>query len=463
MAAATAPAEPLRELPDRVLRILEAYDMPSSGFSAYVHRVGEDKPLLTVNQDQARNPASTMKLLTTFLALEELGPTYRWKTEAYLGGELRDTRLEGDLHIKGYGDPYLVTERLWLFQRVLRQRGLKHIGGDLVIDNTHFALEPEDPGAFDGQNLRTYNVVPDALLVNFQAINFVFRPDRLTNTVDIVADPMPVNLDIRNQIKLANGRCGGYQNGISVAVTDPSKADQVTFTGRYGRDCPEYRLSRAVMPAPDYAYGVFRGLWEEGGGTIDGRLRTEAVPEDLEPFARADSPPLSEVIRAVNKWSNNVMTRHILLTLGAEAFGPPATVAKGREAASMFLGRRGLDFPELRLDNGSGLSRDTRIAARSMGRLLLAAQDSLYQAEFVSSMALAGLDGTMRRRFRNDDLTGRMHIKTGRLNGVFAMAGYLVSERDQEYVFVAILNHPDAHRGPGEEAQSALLRWVYRQ
>jgi D-alanyl-D-alanine carboxypeptidase/D-alanyl-D-alanine-endopeptidase (penicillin-binding protein 4) len=332
----------------------------------------------------------------------------------------------------------------------------------VVIDNFYFDLpDDEQPGAFDGQTYRIYNVLPDAMLVNFNAINFVFRPDPATGRVDIIADPQPVNLDIRNELALTAGRCRGYQGGIAVAVPDQGEAPAVNFSGRFGRDCPEYRLSRAVLNAPQNAYGVIRGLWEEGGGRIDGGLRIEPVPEGLEAFYDFSSPDLSEIIRYVNKWSNNVMTRQIFLTMGAERFGAPATVAKARDAAAAALAARGLDFPELRLDNGAGLSRETRISARNLGRLLMAAHDSSYKAEFESSLALAGLDGTMRRRFRNDRLTGRMHIKTGRLNGVFAMAGYVHSGSGREYVVVAVQNHPDAHRGPGEEAHTELLRWVY--
>lgn len=237
----------------------------------------------------------------------------------------------------------------------------------------------------------------------------------------------------------------------------------MTFSGRFGRDCPEYRLSRAVMDAREFSYGVVRSLWEESGGVLKGSGRSGAVEEDWESFYTFNSPPVAEVIRSVNKWSNNVMSRQVFLTMGAERYGAPATVDKARDAATAALGERGLDFPELRLDNGAGLSRDTQISARNLARLLLAAHDSPFRSEFESSLALAGLDGTMRRRFRNDALTGQMHIKTGRLNGVFGMAGYLRAESGREYVVVAVQNHPDAHRGPGEEAHTALLRWVYAQ
>ena len=461
-------------LPESVARILAAHGMPADSLSIFVQQVGQDTPLLVLNSDVPRNPASTIKLLTTYLALEDLGPNYRWKTEAYLGGALSAGTLNGDLYLKGYGDPYMVVERFWLFLRQMRQRGLENIGGDLAIDNSYFDLPEMDPGAFDGQAFRTYNVIPDAFLVNFQAVNFIFRPDpqaleavrrvkALSNQVQVIADPLPTNLEVRNRIQIADKSCGGFQRGIAVNFADSPAQSRVTFSGRFGRWCNEYYMSRSVLTAPTYAYGVFDSLWSEMGANLKGGVRLGQVPEDLDPFLTVESPPLSEVVRSVNKWSNNVMARHILLTMGAERFGPPATVEKGREAASMALSEDGLDFPELRLDNGAGLSRETKISARSLGEMLLAADNSLYRAEFVSSLPLSGLDGTLRRRFRNGGLTGRMHLKTGRLEDVFALAGYLRSKQDRDYVVVAIQNYADAHRGPGEEVQSALLRWVYLQ
>jgi D-alanyl-D-alanine carboxypeptidase/D-alanyl-D-alanine-endopeptidase (penicillin-binding protein 4) len=189
----------------------------------------------------------------------------------------------------------------------------------------------------------------------------------------------------------------------------------------------------------------------------------EPVPADLEPFHVVESLALGDIVRLVNKWSNNVMARHLLLTLGVERYGPPGTVESARRAALEILQARGLDFPELRIDNGAGLSRETRISARSLGVLLLAAADSDFRAEFVSSLPLSGMDGTLRRRFRDAELAGRMHIKTGRLDDVFAMAGFVRSRSGREFVVVAIQNETGAHRGPGEEAQGELLRWVYRQ
>jgi D-alanyl-D-alanine carboxypeptidase/D-alanyl-D-alanine-endopeptidase (penicillin-binding protein 4) len=169
--------------------------------------------------------------------------------------------------------------------------------------------------------------------------------------------------------------------------------------------------------------------------------------------------PLTEVITAINKFSNNVMARHLLLTLGVERFGPPATVEKGQRAADEALAKLGLSFPELDIGNGAGLARDTRISARNLVRVLLAAEKGPYGSEFESSLALAGMDGTLRRRYRNDQFAGHMHLKTGTLNGVRAVAGYVRAPSGRTFAVAVILNAS----GWGEEAQAALLRWVYRQ
>lgn len=451
-------------LPATVARILNAHNVPLDSLSVWVQEVGGAAPLVAHQPQLPRNPASTIKLLTSWAALQQLGPDYRWRTEAILDGPLRDGVLEGDLYLRGYGDPYLVMERLWLFVREIRQRGLREVRGDLVIDNAYFATDQEDPGAFDGQPYRSYNVLPDALLVNFQTVNFTFLPDPVSNRVEIVTEPRLANLEIQNRLQLASGACSGPRNAIRMTIAGEESRGRITFGGQVADSCGEQRINRAsLLPAPAFFYGVFRGLWEESGGTINGTLRLSGAPAGKKPFVSFESPPLAELIRPVNKFSNNVMTEHLFLTLGAERYGAPATPGKGRDAVRQLLGERRLVFPDLVLDNGSGLSRDTRISAQSMARLLLAAQDGLFAPEFMASLSLAGIDGTMRRRFREEPFRGRMHLKTGRLNGSLAVAGYVTSASGRRFVVVSLHDHPDATRGPGEEAQDALLRWVLQQ
>ncbi len=453
----------LNELPEAVNKALARHKLPPASFSAVVQKVGSAEPLLAYNEDVPRNPASVMKLLTTWVALEELGPTYQWRTEVYADGQLKDGVLDGDLLLKGYGDPYLLTERLWLLQRELRSNGVQHINGDLVIDNSWFAREELDPGAFDGQEYRAYNVLPDALLINFQSVNFSFRPDPARRTIRIVSDPVLAGVAIDNRMTLFSGGCSSRGSHISMDVSREAEQPRVIFSGKLANNCSEYQLLRSLLDGPAYAYATFRGLWEEQGGSIRGQLRLGQVPAGKRPLLSFRSPPLAEVIRPVNKLSNNVMTRQILLTLGAEKHGAPGTLAKGRQALEEALSRRGLGFPELQIGNGAGLSRDNRISASSLANLLLAARSSPFGAEFQASLSLAGLDGTTRRRFEDDSLAGQMHLKTGTLNGVTAIAGYVRSQSGAEYVVVAIANQPKATWGGGQEAQNALLRWVSRK
>jgi D-alanyl-D-alanine carboxypeptidase/D-alanyl-D-alanine-endopeptidase (penicillin-binding protein 4) len=461
--AAITRAAPQTSLPATVNRVLVQNKLPESGVSAFVQRVGSDEPLLAFNDAVPRNPASVVKLVTTFAALTALGPAYQWKTEVYADGRLEGGTLAGDLLLKGYGDPYLVTERLWLLQRELRSRGLRVIDGDIVIDNTWFAREELDPGAFDGQTYRAYNALPDALLVNYQAVNFTFRPDPARGRVEILADPVLANLEVQNRMRLFRGGCGSSKSGISMVVGNSPLNPRVTFSGALASQCAEYQLLRSILDGPAYAYGVFRGLWEEQGGKITGGPRQGQVPGGKQPFLTFQSPPLAEVIRSVNKFSNNVMTRQVFLTLGAEKFGPPGTLEKGARATEAALASRGLVFPEMQLGNGAGLARDTRISAASLGRLLLAAHASPFQPEFQASLSIAGLDGTTRKRFTRDPVAGDMHLKTGTLNGVSSIAGFVHAESGATYAVVMVVNGPKATWGGGQDAQNALLRWVHQR
>ena len=448
------------ELPAAVQRVIDGHAIATDQVSFIVQAVGADQPILALHPNRPRNPASTVKLLTTWAALDYLGPAYAWKTEVYALGEIKDGVLDGDLLLKGYGDPYLVAEEFWKLLAELRRVGLTEITGDLLIDDSYFAVPFEDPGAFDGQPFRTYNVVPNALLTNFKAVRFQFFP-AADGKVRIAADPELANLEIRNRLRLASGRCRGYQAGISFSIPDRQTGARPTFSGNFPDGCQRYAMTRTVLEHDTYLYGLFHALWAQLGGGFDGQVRKDLAPEDAEPLLTWTSKPLAEVIRSVNKFSNNVMTRQLLYTLGAEHSGPPGTDSAGIQAVKSRLDFHGLVADSLRLANGAGLSRDTRISARLLADILLTAYGSPHMPEFLASLSLAGLDGTTRRRFRGRPEAGRLHIKTGRLDHVAAVAGYVHSPAGQTYIVVALINDRDVHRGPGEELQNALLRWAH--
>jgi D-alanyl-D-alanine carboxypeptidase/D-alanyl-D-alanine-endopeptidase (penicillin-binding protein 4) len=402
-----------------------------------------------------------MKLLTTLVALDVLGPTYRWTTDLYALGALEDGRLDGDLLIKGHGDPFLVTERAWQMLRLVRQAGIHSIDGNLLIDDSHFEVPDTDPAAFDRQPLRAYNVEPNALLMNFKVVRYWFEPDHERNAVRVWVDPPLENLRVENRLALGRGYCGGYQRGITITANEA--IDKMIFSGRFPNGCKNYAMDRTALSHNEFAYGLFMSVWRESGGEFSGGWMNAKAPEDVEPLVSFDSLSLAEIISRVNKNSNNVMARQILYTLSAEVLGPPGTESGGRDVIENWLLETGIEFPHLELDNGAGLSREARISAGEFGALLEHAWRQPYMPEYLASMALSGLDGTLRRRFDDAALTGKAHLKTGSLDDVAAIAGYLQARSGRRFAVVMLHNHENVHRGPGEEAQLALLRWLHEQ
>ena len=448
-------------LPPGVQRALNVRDVPHDTLSAYVVDLTTGEPVLQWQEQVPRNPGSTIKLLTTLAALDILGPTYTWQTDVFALGDIQDGRLQGDLLIRGHGDPFLVTERVWQLLRRVRQAGIREIEGDLLIDDSYFNVAEGDPAAFDRQPLRAYNVAPNALLMNFKVVRYWFEPHHATGKVAVWLDPMLDNLRVDNRLSLAAGRCRGYQRGITITANDT--LDLMTFSGNFPRGCKRYAMDRTALSHNEFVYGLFMSLWRESGGDFDGDWRNVPAPSDLEPLVSFDSLPLADVITRVNKHSNNVMARQLLYTLSAKVLGEPGTEAGGRKVVGDWLNESGLEFCELAYDNGAGLSRDVRMTARDLGTMLSFAWRQPYMPEYVSSLSLAGLDGTLTYRFEDPSLVGSAHLKTGSLDHVTAIAGYLQSRSGRRFAVVTLQNHPEIHRGPGQEVQEALLRWVYEQ
>jgi D-alanyl-D-alanine carboxypeptidase/D-alanyl-D-alanine-endopeptidase (penicillin-binding protein 4) len=410
------------------------------------------------NPGTPRSPASTIKVVTTFAALDSLGPAYTWHTQALVQGALQDGALEGDLILKGGGDPYMTLERWWSFVQELRAKGLRALRGDIVIDDTAFALPAEDPAAFDGRPHQAYNAEPSAIMVNFQSVEFRLMPNAAAHRVDVSATPAPVNLAIDNRIALVAGPCSGRAARVSFEV--PSAGwDRVEFAGSLSPQCAPRSITRVLLSAPSYAFGTFVQLWRESGGTFEGRWRVAAAPSTATPLSSFDSLTLAEIVRLTNKYSNNLMARHLLLTLGAERFGAPATLDKGIRAISAWSVERGIPLADMQIDNGSGLSRATRISVAELAAVLRAAYHSRYAPEFIASLPLAGIDGTLRSRMQGTE-PGAARLKTGHLDGVSGIAGYVTGASGKVYVVASLVNDARFGAGTGDSVHAALVRWI---
>lgn len=502
------------QLPEPVRDALKRAHIPLSSVGVVVQKADARTPLVAQNAKRPMNPASTMKLLTTFAALETLGPAYRWKTEVYLDGKLEDGVLQGNLIFKGYGDPKLNIEQFWLWVRELRQRGLREIRGDVVLDCSFFQDGTHDPAGFDNDPTRAYNVGPNALLLNFNALRLRVLP--VAGQPNAVLEPDLSGYSIKNRIKASTRQpCRGGDN-YSARLEERN----IILEGTMPADCGEAEEYFSLLPHGEYFFAVFGALWQEVGGTLQGKMRVGNAPDNQQPFSTHYSPPLSEVIRDINKFSNNIMARQVFLTLGtipsaaaataslptqvfqsissvpkadillpeaaqpgnqisdnadAEPEGalpassdpqplrcdPSANIARSTAVMLQWLDSQQLQFPELVLENGSGLSRAERISPQSLANLLQRAAHSPFYPELAASLPIAGMDGTMKKRFRNNEIAGYGHLKTGSLEGVKSMAGYVQAHSGEQWIVVFIINHPNARHG--QVAQDALVEWVQKR
>ncbi|WP_394809025.1 D-alanyl-D-alanine carboxypeptidase/D-alanyl-D-alanine-endopeptidase [Nitrosomonas sp.] len=455
------------ELPLAVKQKLLQAAIPESAIGVYVHEIGANQSIVAANADAAMNPASVMKLLTTYAGLELLGPAYTWPTILYANGKITDGVLHGDLIIKGYGDPKLDLENFWLLIHRLRQTGLHEIKGNLVLDHTHYDIPNDDPGEFDGQPYRTYNILPEALLVNYRTSTIHLFPQPEKNLVRVVVDPLPESLQIQNNLKLTQGACGDWRNSLTIdAITD--KDDKNNFTvvlnGSFSKQCGKQSYMLSLQDSAIYTRDLFKRLWAQQGGLFHGNVIVNQTPKGLPPLKIYQSPPLADVIRGINKFSNNIAARQLYLTLGtgeAVANNSPATLAKSDAAIRRWLADKQLSFLELIVENGSGLSRKERISARHMGQLLLAAFKSPVMPEFISSLPIAAVDGTLKNRFTDTPVKGLAHMKTGALNDVRALAGYLLDKTGRRVIVVFFVNHDQA--GQSRVAMDTLVHWVYNR
>jgi D-alanyl-D-alanine carboxypeptidase/D-alanyl-D-alanine-endopeptidase (penicillin-binding protein 4) len=449
------------ELPASVTRALQRANVPVTSVAVVIERIGDRTPVVALNAAQPMLPASTMKLVTTYAGLSLLGPDYRWRTNAYADGTVDASGvLHGNLYIQGTGDPKLVPEELIDLVDKIRQAGITGVDGALVLDKRFFDPSTRNLPPFDDDANAPYNVGPDPLLYAFKSLSFTLTPSS-DGKVAIDVVPALSQLQIDNELRASAGACVGIEAAATPNVAPRANGTvDALFAGNYPLRCGARTVNLAVLDHTSFFAGGFLALWRQAGGTFAGTTREGAVPTGARLVATHRGPELADIVRDINKFSNNVMARNLFLTIGAVAKTPPATPEKSTDAIRAFLRTQSLPMPELTLDNGSGLSREEHVSALSLADLLQSANASPVGQAFVASLPVAGVDGTMRNRLRSDPVLGNAHIKTGTLRDVRAIAGYVAAANGETYVVVSFIN--DAHARAARAAHDALLEWVYR-
>jgi D-alanyl-D-alanine carboxypeptidase/D-alanyl-D-alanine-endopeptidase (penicillin-binding protein 4) len=462
--AMPASAAGTQGLAPEVEQALQRERVPLEAVSVIVQETGSGATRLALNAQRPVNPASLAKLLTTYAALDQLGPAFTWKTPVWIAGRVGSGAqagvLDGNIHIQGRGDPKLTLERLWLLVQRLRQMGIAEIRGDIVLDQSAFAVPETSTAEFDNEPLRPYNVRAQALLLNLGAVLYTFTPDMARGVAVVSAEPALAGVQVDATVPLGTGPCNDWRGALKAT---PGDTERMRFAGSYPLACGERVWPLAYPDGTRYAARLLTALWQAAGGRITGNVREGPAPEGVKPSFEISSPPLAEVVRDINKYSNNVMAQQLLLTLVLQQpNATPATRATpeaGRAALLQWLGQRLGESPEsldrVVIDNGSGLSRETRMSAALLARVLQAAWSSPVMPELMASLPVNGLDGTLRKA---NSSAGMAHLKTGSLRDVAGVAGYVLGASGKRYVLVAIVNHPNANAA--KPALDALVQWT---
>ena len=453
-----AGAAPASELPAEVSAALARSKLPREALSVLVLPVEDEGqgrasklPRLSHRADVSVNPASLMKLVTTSAALELLGPSFTWRTPVYVEGVVREGVLQGNLYVRGQGDPRLGVEKLWQLMRRVQGLGIQRIEGDIVLDRSAFEVPWRDPGSFDGEPLRPYNATPDALLINFKSLLIHWVPDRAAQEVRIHMEPPLAGVQFPSQLPLTSGECGDYRSAVKADFSDPLKP---RFSGAYPASCGEKIWPVAYADPAQFAPRAILGMWQQLGGQLRGVVRHGVLPAQLKPVFWHESAPLAEVVRDINKYSNNVMAQQLFLSLSLQQQG------LGKQGSSQEIvnrwWRERVAMPPPTLENGSGLSREERVTSAALARLLQVMWRATVMPDLMASLPVAGQDGTLRR----SQAQSRAHLKTGSLRDVMGVAGYVDGQDGRRWVLVAIVNHPQA--SAARPVLDAVIDWVGR-
>ena len=443
------------QLPSTLLEVLARTSVSLDEVAVWVSPAGVNAPVVAHRADRLMQPASSVKVVTTLAGLDLLKPDFTWKTQIRAqmlpdkAGAVRSVSLIGS------GDPHLMIEQVWLLVEQLRQTGVKRIIGDITVDRSAFGEKPVDQGAFDGAADRSYNVAADAALVNLKAVSITLEPEENGKWARVTSLPVLEGFSVPKRIALSKGTCGDWKSKVKASYSDKG----VRFKGALPASCGVKALHVSRWKADDYLTRLLKPILSSVGIAWTGVVREgRALAKSGVRLAEIQSQPLPTIVSLINKYSNNTMARHVFLTLSQTdpvGTAKPATLARSRAVTDRWLVKAAGDVPSgTFIDNGSGLSRKTRITAETMGRVLNYGFRSYVMPEFMASLPLAGFDGTMKKRGM---AVGSAHVKTGLIRDVRSIAGYVTDINARRWSVVVMRN---GKRLDGDRIFSqAVLQW----
>lgn len=422
--------------PPSFAQIPDTGGIPPQETALYVQDLHTGRVLVSHQADVSFNPASAMKLVTAFAALRALGPAFQWQTEFRSAAAAGGGRLAGDIYWVGSGDPVMDQEDLLNVQQQLRNRGIRHIGGGLVLDRSVWP-DTGSAAGFEEDTGEAFATAPDPQMLAYKVV--WLKPEfNLEGQPAITLNPPLPDIPQDNRVRFTAGAAcpslsrylsARYENGV------------LQMSGNVPDACMGKEIFVNMLETPDFAAKSFVNQWRAAGGGIASGFRSGTAPDGAATLALHRSPTLAQVLKDMNKMSNNIIARTVFLTLGK--YGAAAHGGQNPEAAVRSqLAQAGLDGEALVLENGSGFSRRERLSARFLGEMLVKAYRSGFRQAFIDSLPVSATDGTLKDRFKARP--GELYLKTGTLKNVRALAGYYLPAggSGNPLVIVAMVNSP---------------------
>ncbi len=446
----------LYALPTAINEKIRQSGIAKKDLSIYIKEAGKHgKVVASLNAHKTRTPASVIKVLTTYAAVLKLGFNYRWQTKFYTKGQIKNGVLYGDLIIKGYGDPTLNDKDLDKIVSYIKAEGVRKVQGNIVIDRSYFKVGNRDNSGFDEHTYSAYNAMPDAMMFNERVSTVCVEPKKNK----VYKKNEDGSYKVVNKLIRVNKPCKGRYSWPGVKIDKSDIMPTVILKGKISKRCAKRNICKVLTKPYKSFYYALKAKMKQKGITVSGTMRLKKVPKNATELFTYYSDSLEKIISKTAKKSNNLYARHLLLLLGAKTYGAPATLQKGRDAVVKILSSRGaLDIGVLRLDNGSGLSRVAKMDAKLLATMYDHAYDR-YGQRWMNTLSIAGVDGTIKRRFRGTVVRNKAWMKTGTLRRVKNIGGYVKNRAGKVYTVVILVNSTKA-KYRGAKLQNEIIKWL---
>ncbi len=405
-------------------------------------------------------PASVQKLITTASALHYLGPNYRFKTEILHTGSRKSGVIDGDLIIRGGGDPDLTPEKIWLIAEQIKRMGVNEVTGALVVDGTYFDSLITAPSWKENHTQRAYDARLGALSVSFNTVAVDVHPGGKNGGPAIVGlFPDSPYFELVNKATTAlSGK-----RGITALRSLQKGKTVITVTGIMRPGSKGKKIYLNIQNPLEYAAVTFKEYFQRSGVVIKGGVRIAVTDKSATSIYTHKSDPLAVIVRKLNKFSNNFVAEQIAKTIAAEKTGAPGSHEKALELLRRFLTDSGIDVSEIILADASGLSRRNRISAKAITSLLTVMNGRFdIGPDFLAALGIMGVDGSVKKRMSSSPARSQARAKTGSLSRLSALAGYVAGEKGSLFAFAIFLNDNKCNYKGADKIEDTIVTSIYK-